>query len=65
MVKVIKIIDKKTYKDKEGKEHNYTSYKLVAENGNTVSILPNTQYDDGARIKLNMLVDEIQDKRNG
>lgn len=64
MVKLIKVIDKQTYKGKDNKEHNYTSYKIVADNGNTVAILPNTKYDDDARIKLNMLVDEIQDNRN-
>lgn len=60
LVKVIKKVSDKTYKNKEGKERHYTNFYLVMDNGKLIPINPvyniKSSYDN-----LNLIADLVKD----
>lgn len=60
LVKLIKVKSEKMFKGKDGKEHNYINYYVVADNGVRVPIQPNLKID-GAKAKLDLLADYVKD----
>lgn len=59
IVKVVKVVSKKTFKDKNGKERHYENYHLevLAENGEVIRIPfnPNYQLDNSVYTKLKLI----------
>lgn len=40
-MRVIKVVSKKTYKNKDGKERHYVNFYVECDNGTRISIIPN------------------------